>query len=134
MRWVSKKPVRGCAVRVKVSFYHHYGIYVDDDHVIAFGLPDNTGIHPDKIAVVSTSIDVFLNGGMLEVGVPTLQEKIKQRSARQVVAYAESAIGRNGYNILHNNCEHFMNECLTGEKVSHFVSGVREQIDMQLKN
>ena len=48
MRWVSKKPVRGCAVRVKVSFYHHYGIYVDDEHVIAFGLPDNSGIKPDE--------------------------------------------------------------------------------------
>ena len=133
MRWTSKNPVRGCAVRVKVSFYHHYGIYVDDDHVIAFGLPDNSGTDPNEIEVVSTPIDVFLNGGMLEVGVPTLQESIKKRSARQIVAYAEAAIGRRGYNILHNNCEHFMNECLTGESVSHFVSGVREQIDMQLK-
>ena len=132
MRWISKKPSRGCAVRVKVSFYHHYSIYVDDDHVIAFGLPDNIGVHPDEIAVVSTPIDVFLAGGMLEVGVPSLQESIKKRSARQIVACAEAAIGRKGYNILHNNCEHFMNECLTGEKVSHFVSGVREQVDMQL--
>ena len=133
MRWTSKKPVRGCAVRVKVSFYHHYGIYVDDDHVIAFGLPDNTGIEPDKIAVVSTPIDVFPNGGMLEVGVPTMQESLKNRSAKQVVAYAEAAIGRTGYNILHNNCEHFMNECLSGEKNSELVSSVRSKISLLLK-
>ncbi len=133
MRWVSKKPSRGCAVRVKVSFYHHYGIYVDDDHVIAFGLPDNSGVHPDEIAVISTPIDAFLAGGMLEVGVPSFQESIKKRSAKQVIAHAEAAIGRKGYNILHNNCEHFMNECLTGEKVSHFVDNVRDQIDLQLK-
>ena len=133
MRWTSKNPVRGCAVRVKVSFYHHYGIYVDDDHVIAFGLPDNTGVDPDEIEVVSTPIDVFLAGGMLEVGVPTLQESLKNRNARQVAEYAQAAIGRKGYNILHNNCEHFMNECLSGEKESQLLNNVRSRISALLK-
>jgi len=134
MRWTSKNPTRGCAVRVKVSFYHHYGIYVDDEHVIAFGLPDNSGISPDEIAVVSTPIDVFLAGGMLEVGVPSFQESLKNRSAKHVVEYAKAAVGRTGYNILHNNCEHFMNECLSGEKKSQMVDSVRSKIDVMLKN
>ena len=134
MRWTGKKPTRGCAVRVKVSFYHHYGIYVDDDHVIAFGYPDNTGVHPDEIAVVSTPIDAFLAGGMLEVGVPTMQESMKNRSAKRVVEYAEAAIGRKGYNILHNNCEHFMNECLTGEHESDFLNSVRAKVSSLLKD
>lgn len=133
MRWTSKNPVRGCAVRVKVSFYYHYGIYVDDDHVIAFGLPDNSNVPPDEIAVLSTPIDVFLAGGMLEVGVPGLHESLKNRSAKQVVAYAEAAIGRKGYNILHNNCEHFMNECLCGERSSNFLNQVRSEVDTLLK-
>ena len=134
MRWMSKNPTRGCAVRVKVSFYHHYGIYVDDEHVIAFGLPDNSAIPPEEIAVISTPIDVFLAGGMLEVGVPTLQESFKQRSVKQVVAHAEAAIGRTGYNILHNNCEHFMNECLTGEHESEFLNSVRAKVSSLLKD
>jgi len=121
-------------VRVKVNFYHHYGIYVDDDHVIAFGLPDNTNTPPDDIKVVSTSIDVFLAGGMLEVGVPSIQESLKYRSAKQVVEYAEAAVGRTGYNILHNNCEHFMNECLSGEKDSQLLSSVRSKIKSLLKS
>lgn len=133
MRWMVKKPTRGCPIRVKVNFYYHYGIYADDDHVIAFGLPDNGNMHPDEIAVVSTGIDVFLAGGMLEVGVPTLQESLKNRSAHQVVAYAEAAVGRKGYHILHNNCEHFMNECLSGERTSHFIDAMHDKISARLK-
>lgn len=133
MRWMAKQPTKGCPVRVKVNFYYHYGIYVDDDHVIAFGLPDNGDTHPDEIAVVSTCIDAFLAGGMLEVGVPTLQESLKSRSPNQIVAYAESAIGKKGYHILHNNCEHFMNECLSGERSSRFISAMYDKISARLK-
>lgn len=133
MRWTTENPSRGCPVRVKVNFYYHYGIYVDDDHVIAFGLPDNGNLHPDEISVVTTDISAFLAGGMLEVGVPTLQESLKNRSPRQVVAYAEAAIGRKGYHILNNNCEHFMNECLSGERSSQFVNAMREKINTLLK-
>ena len=86
-----------------------------------------------SIKVLSTDIDTFLQGGELEVGEPESAERKMLRSADEIVSIARSRLGEGGYDILHNNCEHFMNECLTGEKVSHFVSDVRSQVDMQLK-
>ena len=44
----------------------------------------------------------------------------------EIVENARSRIGEGGYHILYNNCEHFVNQCAFGEKVSSQVDGLRE--------
>lgn len=133
MRWVEKKPKCGDIVRVKCKFYYHYGLFEDAEHVIQFGLPDNTGVNPDEIEVLSTDVQTFLAGGNLETARLNLTEKAKRRSVKDSIAYAHEKIGMRGYNILHNNCEHFVNECVFGVAYSTMVSGVREDVKKKMQ-
>lgn len=132
MTFTEKIPQYGDMIRTKVRFYHHYGIYVSDDRVIQFGMPDNTGTPNEQIHVMTTDIYTFLNGGTLEVAEPDREERKKMRAARQVVELAESRIGETGYDILHNNCEHFVNECVFGEHRCGFLEAAREQLRTKL--
>jgi hypothetical protein len=132
MQWQFYSPTPGAPVRVKVSFYYHYGIFVSEDSVIQFGLPDGPSRPAEEIRVLSTDVYTFLQGGDLEVGFPDRGERKKLRSADQVVAAAQSRIGQGGYDLLHNNCEHFMYECLFGEPDSPTLSSLRTRIRQKL--
>ena len=132
MQWTEKSPSCGDIVRTQLRFYHHYGLYISDDRVIQFGLPDNTGIPNDQICVIATDIYTFLNGGSLEVGVPDRSERKKMRPSQETVALAVSRLGETGYDILHNNCEHFVNECVFGEHRCSFLDKAREQLRAKL--
>lgn len=131
--WAEKSPVLGDMVRTKVQFYHHYGIFVSDSEVIQFGLPDDPMRPADQIRVLSTDVLTFLQGGDLEVMVPDKEARRKMRTPEQIVAIARQRIGEGGYNILHNNCEHFVNECVFGEKRSAFLQDVREKLRKKLQ-
>ena len=126
MEWVSKEPSYGDIVRVKVSFYYHYGIYVSDDQVIQFGLPDIAAQKAEDVRVIETDVSTFLNGGDIEVGI----EK-NRHSPKKTVELAKSRLGEGGYDILHNNCEHFATECALGESRS-FLDAVRVNLRKKL--
>lgn len=128
MKWIIAEPKAGDIIRVKVSFYYHYGIYLGDGKVVQFGLPDNTGLNPDEIAVMVSDTDVFLNGKMLETASLSIKERLKRRSPEDTIKIALARVGETGYNILHNNCEHFVNDCVFGEKSSVFLKEVRKGI------
>lgn len=132
MEWVSKTPVFGDIVRTKVTFYHHYGIFVDEETIIQFGMPDNVTQNAADIRVLSSDVAAFLRGGEMEVGVPDRQERKKLRTPRQIVEIARSRLGEDGYDLLHNNCEHFVNECAFGEKTSSFLQGIRVKLRQKL--
>ena len=112
MKWTTRMPEPGDMIRVKTSFYYHYGIYVDDRRVVQFGLPDNAGTPPEAIAVRVTDVYAFLNGGMLETATLTRRENARRRRPEETVRLALSRIGETGYDILENNCEHFAASCV----------------------
>ncbi len=114
-------------IRVALGSIYHVGIYVSDDEVIQFGLaPTQRNLTRDSdIEVLSSDIYTFLAGGFLEVCVFDRREKRKHRKPDQVVEYARSKIGSKGYNIIYNNCEHFANECISGERICHQADDVR---------
>ena len=132
MQWVAKTPVRGDMIRTKVRFYYHYGIFVSEDQVIQFGLPDDPMRAADSIKVLSSDIATFLHGGEVEVAEPDGAERRRMRSADQIVQIARSRLGEGGYDILHNNCEHFVNECAFGQHTSSFLQDVREKLRKKL--
>lgn len=133
MDWTFNAPKAGDIIRVKVRFYHHYGIFVSEDEVIQFGARDNTGMDPKDIRVIATDIAAFAGGEELETAKPDASEKRRRRSASAIVAYAREQLGRDGYDILHNNCEHFANECVFGEARSSFLDNVRKSLREKLK-
>ena len=132
MQWVEKMPSYGDIIRTKVKFYHHYGIFVSEEEVIQFGLPDDPFRQADQIKVLTSDVMTFLQGGELEVAQPDAAERKKIRSPQQIVEIATGRIGEGGYDILHNNCEHFVNDCAFGEPSSSFLQGVRDKLRMKL--
>lgn len=132
MRWEQGTPTPGAPVRVRVSFYYHYGIFVSPDSVIQFGLPDGPTRPAEEIQVLSTDVYTFLHDGTLEVGIPEKTERKNLRPASQVIAAAQSRLGQGGYDLLHNNCEHFMHECLFAQPDSPTISSLRTRLRQRL--
>ena len=132
MQWVAKTPVFGDLIRTKVQFYHHYGIFVSEQEVIQFGLPDDPMRPAEQVKVLTSDIATFLGGGEVEVGQPEGPEKKALRKPEQIVSLAKSRLGEGGYDILHNNCEHFVNDCAFGTPSSSFVDNVRQALRRKL--
>lgn len=132
MNWINATPKPSQIIRTKVKFYHHYGIFISKDEVIQFGLPDDPGKPAEQIKVISTDVYTFLCGGDIEVAKPDNTELKKMRSPEEIIKTARMRIGEGGYDILHNNCEHFVNSCVFGESSSSFLDSVRKKIKMQL--
>lgn len=77
MEWTEKSPKRGDIIRTKVSFYYHYGIFVYENEIIQFGLPDDPGKPSEEINVTVSDIYTFLKGGELETAKPSREEAKK---------------------------------------------------------
>ncbi|MBR2472301.1 MAG: lecithin retinol acyltransferase family protein [Clostridia bacterium] len=133
MQWTTDDPHYGDIIRVKQMFFYHYGIFVSEENVIQFGYKDNSGIDPDEICVVSTDIYAFSEGEIIETQKLSHKELKTRKSPEETVQAAVSRLGEKGYNILNNNCEHFVNECAFGEKRS-FLDAVRSDVRKKLKN
>jgi hypothetical protein len=132
MEWTCNQPKKSQIIRTKVSFYYHYGIFVSEDEVIQFGLPTDPTKPADQIKVLATDIYTFLNGGELETAKYSLQEELNLRKSDEIIKIARSRIGEGGYDILHHNCEHFVNECAFGKSNSHFLDDVRKKLRQKL--
>ena len=127
MKWSMKQPNAGDMIRVKSGSIYHYGIFVSEDEVIQFGLAPSARpeLKASDIKVCVSDIDAFLVGGFLEVAEFDRLERRKNRKPKEIVAYARESIGRDGYHLLYNNCEHFAYECVTGKKYSSQTEDVR---------
>ena len=118
MNWEPGRCKAGDMIRVRIGSIYHYGVFVSEEEVIAFGLPPVREYqdHPDRLRVCATDIDVFACGSIVEIAVPDRAERKKRIPPKKSVALARSRLGETGYNLLHNNCEHFANECVFGER------------------
>lgn len=127
MKWKLSDPRTGDIIRVLAGQFYHYGIYVDDSEIIQFGpTPDaEHSLLDADIRVCVSDIAGFCKGAFLEVASLSLPERIKAAPAKEVVARARKEIGKGGYDILKNNCEHFVNMCVFGKKSSEQVDSVR---------
>lgn len=128
MKWLLSEPRYGDMIRVKSGTVYHYGIYVSDAEVIQFGLAPaaRPTLKDSEVEVLATDIDTFLGGQFLEVAEFDRKEKKANRAPDEVVSTARARLGERGYHILYNNCEHFVNECVSGKHYSEQVDGVRE--------
>ena len=129
MKWEYRECRFGDIIRVKLGSVYHYGIFVSEDEVIAFGLPPTAENlkNQQNIMVLATDIDVFSCGNLVETAQLTLREKLKRKSPEKTVSEARARIGEGGYNLIHNNCEHFINEVVFDEKVSSQEQEVRQK-------
>lgn len=112
-KWSLIEPKMGDIIRVSIGKnMHHYGIYVSDSEVIQYGNGNDIFNSKENVVVNVTTIDSFLNGKFLEVREYSFLEKLKKNSKEKIIDLARARIGEAKYDILNNNCEHFVNECV----------------------
>ena len=119
MTWWQSECKYGDMIRISFGSFYHYGIFVSDEEVIQFGLAPVEGLMNrkfDEISVCVTDIDGFAMGRIVEVASLERGDKQKRLSPKKTVLRARERIGERGYDILHNNCEHFARYCYFGEK------------------
>lgn len=127
MKWVLKEMKPADMVRVPSGSFYHYGICVDEDTIIQFGESVvNPLVNPDEVEVNQTDIGDFLRGRFAEVAEYDKKELKRKKSPEQIIAYAKGCIGKKGYHILYNNCEHFANECVFGDHKSTQTEDFRD--------
>ncbi|MFO1064372.1 MAG: lecithin retinol acyltransferase family protein [Pirellulales bacterium] len=114
---------KGDHIYVNLSFrglpYQHHGIDMGDGTVIHLAPesgPRLTATQDARFQVRRDSIEEFSTGKRVR----TMRH---QRSLQvdEIVAAAESMVGKAGYNLLDNNCEHFASQCATGKSDSRQV-------------
>jgi len=129
MKWWPDAPAPGDMVRVKLGSVYHYGVFVGEDEVIQFGPPPVAGKRvPDaEAAVIATDMDCFCCGAIAETAVLDRKEQRQRIPPERTVALARSRLGEGGYDVLHNNCEHFAYACVFGEKRSTQEEAMRRK-------
>lgn len=97
--------------------YTHHGIYLGNNKVIHYsGLADGLRAGPVEITDLST----FSQGKRTYVN----HHSNRAFSHRQTVKRARSRLSEDKYNLLLNNCEHFINWCIYGKASSPQVTKV----------
>ena len=130
--WKFKEPYPGAHIRVQIGTIYHHGIYIGNDEVVQFGEPFNINTIPKDIKVIRSHMKDFLKDGFLEVREFTRSEKKQKNKDEEIVRLALSRVGEGGYDLLKNNCEHFVNECIFNKKISSQVDQVHEEIKKKL--
>ena len=111
------QPVRGAHIYVERGLYTHHGIDCGDWTIIDFASRDGG---KDAACIRCVTLAEFAQGA------PVRTRTYGSRySPEVVVARAASMIGRSGYDLFSNNCEHFATWCVTGEHSSAQVEAVR---------
>lgn len=127
MKWWPTECEPGDMIRVKLGSVYHYGIFKSESEVIQFGMPPISEYTDDEKTVCVTDINLFSCGNIVEKAVFSFVEKRKKFTPEQVLENAEKRIGEGGYDIIHNNCEHFVFECVFGKKISFQVEEIRNK-------
>ena len=117
MKWTPSDAAAGDIIRIRLGSVYHYGIFVSENEVIQFGLPptaENRAAEKE-VRVLATDIDTFACGCIVETAQLDRGERKRRVPPAKTVSRARARIGEGGYNLLHNNCEHFVNECVFDE-------------------
>ena len=131
-KWEMKEPYIGAHIRVQIQSIYHHGIYIGYDEVFQFGLLSDMLKPKEEVWVLVSSIEEFLQGGFLEVRVFDRKERKIKNDDLKIVEIAKSKLGEDGYDIVHNNCEHFANFCIFNKKESKQIDDIRSEIRKKL--
>lgn len=132
MKWVLKEMQPGDMVRVPSGSFYHYGICVSENSVIQFGESIiNPNADPETITVNEVSIEEFLKGRFAEVAEYDKKELKRKNSVARIILNAKLSLGKKGYHIIHNNCEHFAYECVFNDHKCEQTESLREKFSKE---
>ena len=113
------KLAKGTVIRVEkttklVFGYYHYGIYAGRRKVIHFS---RGKIRRDSIENFTSDTGAIFDTSTIDV-IGFDPEHIKGIPLKECYERAKSCVGKTGYDVLENNCEHFALWCRTGKAIS----------------
>ena len=112
----------GDHIKTKIDSVFHHGVYVSNDEVIHFCSNEQFSILSNDLEVKATTIAQFANGNRIE------KVECKNRfNSQKSINIARAKIGNSDYDIIFNNCEHFVNSCITGKKESYEMNSLKEK-------
>ena len=126
-KWVNEVPNKGDIIRIKYHNFYHYGIYLGNDDVIEFGRP-NEIINEKDIKIHIIKINEFCIDTLYQVRKYSFGELLKKNNRNKVCKIALNHLGEGNYNIIYNNCEHFVNLCVFNKKTSTQVNNIRADL------
>lgn len=129
MKWWPEDCRPGDMIRVRAGAVWHYGIFVSEDEVIEFGPPPvgRQILRNADFRVMAVDVDEFSAGGIVERARLDRAEERRRIPPEETVRLARSRLGEGGYDLLHNNCEHFANACVFGESRSLQEESMRQK-------
>jgi hypothetical protein len=132
--WGYYEPKPGDAIRVLRKIYRHYGLFVGDGKVIEFG--SSMAIDSASAGgqtVHEATLAEFLGQEKLEVRRLSKKELKLAAAPADIISSAYRRLGQKGYDALHNNCEHFVNEVIFGVGYSRQVDDLRQKVEALFK-
>jgi hypothetical protein len=107
----------GDHIRVFRGYFWHHGLYVGKQAVIHIASEDDAGKQSARVRC-ATLLDFAQGGEVVKVNYG------QRLSAEESIARAEASLGRSGYHLGRNNCEHFVTWCVTGHHSSAQIENV----------
>lgn len=130
IKWEAKTPRKGDHIRVNRGLYHHHGVYFSNHEIIHFtGANNDSIINWEENEVITSNINDFLRGGIVEVRIYSPEEQKDLLPTNEIHSYAKSCIGTKGYNLFLNNCEHFAYACTLGKHRSEQIDEIMSILD-----
>ena len=96
-------------IKKAAGSYTHHGLGLGDDSVLHYSGLANDWVTKGIVEIIS--LDEFNKGKNIEIK-PHLNRKY---SIEESIIRAELRLGEAQYDILHNNCEHFVEWCISGK-------------------
>ena len=128
--WIVRELKPGDHIRFRYKSFYHHGLYEGNGMVIHFAGPSMEQlVEPGLVTVRRDTLDDFGAGRNIEVRKYTLAEKLKKYPVSKILKLAASRLGEKGYDIIYNNCEHFVNACVFGRAYSTQIDDMRAKID-----
>ncbi|KAK7487201.1 hypothetical protein BaRGS_00021553 [Batillaria attramentaria] len=127
--------------------YYHYGIYAGDDMVvhryeagpsIMDRLPLKSALTPsgvinNKAVIREDDFWKIVKAGVADID-NMFDEWTRPYPPDAVVSRARSKLGQKGYNLMTDNCEHFVTWCRYGFTTSEQVEVVKKELEKMLEN
>ena len=119
-------PRMGDVIGVSRGWFDHYGVYIGRQRVIHYR--SSTGDISDDAQITQTSFQDFLRDESRSFVLEFPENK--GHSPFVTVKRAQSQIGKMGYDLHRNNCEHFAFWCKTGELRSLQIDRLNELLEI----
>lgn len=118
---VVDEPPLGAHLSTPRSAYTHHGLYIGNGEVIHYsGLADGFSAGP----VENVNLSEFQKSGGENKGYKIIAHPNASYAPQAIIENAYKRLNEKDYNLLWNNCEHFVHDCVYGQGKSQQVNNV----------